>query len=444
MKNRNGRVTFFALLSVALLLFGENVLAANHYILAGGAGDGSSWGSPLGTLPDSLIRGDIYYIGDGTYGAKTFSTPEEGAKLIIIKKATLADHGTDEGWISSYGDGVASFTGTLTFKTSYWEFDGGLKYGFKLIRTRSGYVDEHYMNVYGNNIKVANVEIMGPGWKDCHLARGIQSTGDNLVFDACYIHNFSAVGIRFSGGANIEIKNCHFHNIRNLDNSVCYNLRGSQCHFEDIALFDGTENVSIHDNVFSQDYTSRPQNVEVGYGVMMALHGGYLRIYNNIFFNLTYPIWLNSDGWGNLTDFYVYGNTFVGYRVATTTNGLDDLKNNIFCNLPSFFNNDSTRKAPTVGSYNLYCYDSRYVSDYKSASHSTVLEQGICPFKDCVKDWRLVSPTDPGYALPEPYNKDIVGVTRGTDGNWDRGAYEYKSSASAPTSPNNLTIIPGG
>jgi hypothetical protein len=40
-------------------------------------------------------------------------------------------------------------------------------------------------------------------------------------------------------------------------------------------------------------------------------------------------------------------------------------------------------------------------------------------------DFRLKAATAAGFNLGVPYNFDGSGLTRGNDGNWDRGAYEF-------------------
>ena len=53
---------------------------------------------------------------------------------------------------------------------------------------------------------------------------------------------------------------------------------------------------------------------------------------------------------------------------------------------------------------------------------------GADPFVDATKfDFRLKAPTQPGKTLTPSYDgKDAFGTVRGVDGNWDRGAFEYK------------------
>lgn len=69
------------------------------------------------------------------------------------------------------------------------------------------------------------------------------------------------------------------------------------------------------------------------------------------------------------------------------------------------------------------------------------------PFVNSFGDLQLSSETvDPhlndGTTLASPYNLDLVGNTRGADGTWERGAYEFDSSNSVkPNAPTNLTVI---
>ena len=61
-------------------------------------------------LPATLVRGDTYYIADGSYPSYTVDDAVSGTIVITIKKATTSAHGTENGWDSSYGDGQAVFT----------------------------------------------------------------------------------------------------------------------------------------------------------------------------------------------------------------------------------------------------------------------------------------------------------------------------------------------
>jgi hypothetical protein len=103
-------------LAVLLILIATPVSAANVYVRVGAAGaaTGADWTDAYTALPSVLVRGNTYYIADGTYGAYTFDDAVSGTSVITIRKATVASHGTETGWDNTYGDGVTTFAGAST------------------------------------------------------------------------------------------------------------------------------------------------------------------------------------------------------------------------------------------------------------------------------------------------------------------------------------------
>ena len=89
---------------------------------ATGAGTGADWSNALGAN-FTPARGNIYYLADGTYGGKSWTTATSGTTLITIRKATAGDHFTETGWTAADGDGAASFT-SWDISSSNWLFDG--------------------------------------------------------------------------------------------------------------------------------------------------------------------------------------------------------------------------------------------------------------------------------------------------------------------------------
>lgn len=89
------KVISLLLLVLFSLSFSTAASGATYYVLDGGSGDGSSWSSPYGDLDDvSLARGDIVYVGDGTYiddsNGWDLTTAASGDTYITIKKAVEA------------------------------------------------------------------------------------------------------------------------------------------------------------------------------------------------------------------------------------------------------------------------------------------------------------------------------------------------------------------
>src|SRR5689334_14196824 len=100
-----------------VLLMPSVAPAANHYVLssAKGSGDGSDWVNACTSFTgscavSSLVRGDTYYVGTGSYSVATFNRATSGTSLITILGATASDHGTSTGWDSSFGVDVTQAT----------------------------------------------------------------------------------------------------------------------------------------------------------------------------------------------------------------------------------------------------------------------------------------------------------------------------------------------
>ena len=113
------RLTFFVPLLVACSAhaFAQGLF----YVRPGaqGTNDGSTWLNAYLQIPAALQRGATCYLADGDYARHRFNSPESAAKTIAIKKATKADHGTDDGWQAEFGDGVAEFS-EIAFDSDWW------------------------------------------------------------------------------------------------------------------------------------------------------------------------------------------------------------------------------------------------------------------------------------------------------------------------------------
>src|SRR5262245_48017532 len=86
---------------------------------ATGNGSGSDWNNKI-AWSTTLVRGNTYYLETGSYSGKTLSVANSGSSYIIIKKATVADHGTSTGWVDSMGTGQAVFAYNITITTGFW------------------------------------------------------------------------------------------------------------------------------------------------------------------------------------------------------------------------------------------------------------------------------------------------------------------------------------
>src|SRR3989304_3493725 len=106
------RRLFCVLLFVLASVMGTE--AATLYVRDGGT-SGSCTGWATANACDQLTTaisvgsaGDTIWVADGTYTAPTIN------KGVTITKATATAHGTDTGWLSTYGDGQATIGGDIT------------------------------------------------------------------------------------------------------------------------------------------------------------------------------------------------------------------------------------------------------------------------------------------------------------------------------------------
>jgi hypothetical protein len=178
-----------------------------YYIREGasGANNGADWTNAFSSLPETLVRGAIYYIADGNYGAYIFDDPVSGTQIITFKKAIASDHGTNVGWSPSYGDGQASF-GHLTIRTSYYTIDGQVRnesnwgddtaYGFDIR-------DPGRINIEkdGSHLRLQYIDVGAPLGSKWPVAKGraINTSPDpkglypwrtDLYFGHMHMHNF--------------------------------------------------------------------------------------------------------------------------------------------------------------------------------------------------------------------------------------------------------------
>src|SRR5206468_2375103 len=124
-----------------------------------------------------------------SYGSHIFSTPVSGTSVITIKKATVADHGTNTGWNDAFASGQASFAssgcgssgsfpGCVAWEidTGFWVFDGvvgtgagAASYGFKIpaASTSSSSVQGIFFGCCGpktvSNVTIQHVAVACPG-----------------------------------------------------------------------------------------------------------------------------------------------------------------------------------------------------------------------------------------------------------------------------------------
>ncbi|MDW8309177.1 MAG: right-handed parallel beta-helix repeat-containing protein, partial [Verrucomicrobiales bacterium] len=394
--------------------------AANRYVRAGatGANNGTDWNNAYTQLPATLVRGDTYYIADGTYPGYTFTTPASGTNFIYIKKATIADHGTDVGWQDSYGDGQAVF-GPMVHNApngGYIDMNGysphvpgghGFKIDFDKLQVGFDFVrgGKEFKFRYIDFDGVASsgdVDFGGPPWT--YTIKVLPWNGSSyddtsgMLISNCKLHG-SATHIQDnSGNANIVIEYSEFYDCRSVgvDHGNIYWIGSSGGTFR-------------YNKVYNY-------NVE---GLLLGLNNSNWKIYGNIFFDgVSVARGIELYGGRTHTGTKIYNNTFVNIPLAAVRVESDavcsgvEIRNNLIYNSGGMALENGGAGITT------------------SANLTAAASDFLNP---AAKDYRLARPTAPGTVLPAPVDMDFDGRPRGADGVWDVGAFEFVSAP--PTNP---------
>ena len=424
-------------LLISVFVFPKISFSENRYVrnVATGNGTGTDWTNAWTNLPENLIRGDTYYIADGNYGSYTFDDTEIGTQYITIKKATTFNHGTNTGWDDAYGDGVAIFAkpsqSVISFLSSYWIFDGSVGsgtsgHGFKVILTQiipNGGVVALASGV--SNITISHVEIEGAG--DGSGDDGIGSGGsgsDNVVISYCYIHDV--------GRTIFLTKNCNNWLIEY--NHLARNESTPDQHSEGISA-STCSNFTFRYNLW--------EDIE-GTGVIV-FDGSNLEVYGDVFYHTLNGV---AGGLGNgvictwsaatAINVRIYNNTFIYLPTGRFASFSATSSNITAYNNISFSTGTYNVWVRTTHDYNLYVND----ENANEEDHGQYWAGGNELFVDYDNyNFRLTQETYQGRSdFGSPYNQDMDGSTRGADGNWDRGAYEYSSIIDVLEPPSSLRV----
>lgn len=282
--------TFLLILVVFVCCFG-----ANHYVRDGAAGTGSGddWTNAYDSLPATLVRGDTYYFADGTYPPYNFDDAESGALLIRIQKATDSDHGTETGWNSTYGDGVAEWTrdayedlAVITLSTGYYFFDGvtgsdSTGYGFKVSNGSHAFESAYAGASETNNTTIQYFDMEGPGWKTCTGGdRGLNlgADADSLIIRHNYIHDYSTELVNVTG---ITKSTFLEHNLLKRSGTNCVPQ-----HSVAVWFWCGSLNMDLHiryNNFVDMTNVGGTGYISLGYNLLSPSESDSVFIYGNIF-----------------------------------------------------------------------------------------------------------------------------------------------------------------
>jgi len=437
------------------LFFAETAMAANYYIRGGATGtnSGSDWNNAYTSLPATLIRGSVYYIAGGSYPAYTFDDAESGTTLITVKKATASDHGTDTGWDSSYGTTQAVFNSIIRFNTGYYVFDGqtrnesdwfnGDAYGIRISHNNN---DQNIV-IVASNISIKYVYINAiygdAASSTCDFASTTcrryaidtdtygEGTNTGLLFHRMYVYGSNNIWfIRETNGTIIEysasdgahgngpnhagIVNLYF----NANNSIT-----RYCKFRNAFTLGSGGGTALW-------CITRCGST----GLCGSSNGGH-QIYGNevAHYCTTDGIigYIGSDSINNK----VYNNTFIdgtgksancwGAGISLPSSG-NVAHNNLWVGWQS-----GRLSMDTSHDYNAFSGSSNFSEAHGQANIPTSIFSNYSG-----NNFRLASASSAGTSLSSTYNYDLLGSLRGSDGTWDRGAYEFGGNNTPLIRPN--------
>lgn len=458
-----------ALLLLAALPAG----AANVCVRAGaaGAGTGLNWTDALTDLPASPTRGNTYYVAAGNYSQDYMLTANSGTTRIVIRKATVADHGTATGWLDSYASGKAVF-GWYIMRGGYLTVDGAYGnntdgYGFKFGSSATAGKFMNIENGYNaHGITLANLEVYGP------IAVGSQS---GYAGSDTYGIN---VGGNGSGIANVVVSNCWIHGMSTpIQLAYTTNVLITKCIITDAQGTPGGDPyTSPHANLI---WSESGVNVEISYCTFTnwategIFPGEYWnpnpiinwKVHNNFFFHPTGWPNHNNNGAGrgfvirqpepgrvaNAYNIACYNNTFVGVRNSVLSDGswvsgatpVGAYAGTGGANWTAYNNLFYDCGDPRTNSIgvSMFALDHNWYSDDDHGEANSIDGSGVNPFTTLPQIVGTVGanyPADKGADLGSAYAVDWNGNTR--SGTWDIGAVEY--GGAPPAGGPNVSINP--
>ncbi|MGZ3797793.1 MAG: hypothetical protein ACXVB1_15590 [Pseudobdellovibrionaceae bacterium] len=423
------------------LFISYQCLAASHFIRSGASGSTcSDWGAnACPSLPTNLTRGDTYFIAGGSYSGRTFDTPTNGTLNITIQGATVANHGTDVGWNNSYSvenGNQAVWTSSLSFTTSFWVFDGSVgpiwskspsDFGFAF----TGFDSPINIGAYlsdTTNFTISHVAATAPSGdvEKVFVQTGTQSgQTNNVTVNHSYFNGWQCVWVATT--PNLPPK---YQNNWLFEYNVVLNTWGSASHHsEPINNNYGT----MMNQIVRYNWFEGASSGITGFITANGADNINSKTYGNVFKDLGAGNGLiTGTSAGNLVSPQVYNNTvinFNGWWIGGSITGTPLIYNNLLYNMSA--------SAASPGDYNAY-YS---CTNVPSEAHGQIAS-GV-PFVNLsTDDLRLIAPTQAGYSLSTEFGQDVLGHSRGADGVWDRGAYEFVSGGTLPQllAPQNLRI----
>jgi len=427
MGNRKLFLRYFAGFIISGLFFANAALAANWYVRpSGGSGAGTNWTAAWNNLNGinwGLVSpGDTIWVAGGTYTGQLIfgANGTSGSRIFVRRARSDASECTGAtGWSSGFDSDVIQSPSTpspmIHFSSGkYITVSGrttasGGSNGWRLDRTtvNSGTGIQSYGTSAAENNTIEYMTLQGmlthnhPGDQ-----RAVEFVGGGNGHTLSHLNIVDwESAIYLVGMSNTTIEYCDISRI----------YTNGPAHANTIIQWDASSGTVIRHNRFHD---------ELGEGIFFEQTGNVsnVKIYGNIFYDTDKVIEIYS----NVPNLTVYNNTFANISWAIYTGGMWG--------------------AGSVERNNLY-YNVGTV--YGAPTRSNNLNTSANPFVNLAgKDYHIINtvgadyPRNAGTALAAEYATDRDAVTRGADGTWDIGAYEYGAAtpATPPTTPGPLQV----
>lgn len=440
MKRTIFSLKFTALISLCILSYGAE--AANWYVRPNsstyGTGNGSSWTNAWSGFSaiswGSVSCGDTIWVAGGKYTQNLSPAKNctSGSPLTIARARSDASASTSAaGWSSSFDSTVEQYLSSITFgsynyitvsgRSSAKPSDFG-SYGW-LINfpgVTQGKGIEWPNGSTGSYITVEYMEIRGPDILGfTNDGRGV----DDTPFSTATNHTFSHVKISgWESGLYVAGTNNHVSEYMDIS------------HIQS----DGV----MHPNIY----------------YLLGTNNGIIRN-SRIYHNCASGVGIGFSDGGPWDNWKIYGNTFydntsafcsgIGYVLGIQDSPITGLKvfNNTFSNNDAIINPGPGCSSGCEVRNNIFHGKGGTLS-LGTATNNISTSSDI--FANLSKqDYHLTS-TSPAINaatnIGSPYNIDMDNITRGADGSWDIGAYEYTGGGSTPSvllaPPSNLKVMP--
>lgn len=405
-----------------------------------GVGDGSRWSNALSGLPEELVRGARYFLAAGDYHegpppdryhSHVLDDPEDGELVIGLFKATVTEHGDATDWQDSFADGAARL-GPLAIVTGYYLIDGREgavtgDYGFE-VHTRdcarragaaAGAPVTFPYDSLAHHVSLQQMDIADCGSQDDpalpaqDAMYGIAPVSQLALRD-CTVRDAWRNLLFFEDAFDVLVERNHF-------------ARAGRHHEANAVALRNARNVVIRRNTFTDAANTflslqGTRNVIVSANVFQRASDDW---------DVWAAIWSDAPALNVL----VAGNTFfnlaglnTGVRFDGPTTHLR-VVNNLWALCRA-----NQIQLDGDHDHNAY-YDNWRVDGDTPVSLDELIEEPTAqvftedPFVDAAGyDLGLAVPTESGASVLEPFvGVDLAGLSRGRDGVWDRGAYEYRA-----------------